>query len=108
MCFVDLEKAFDRAPRETIWKILKERGMGTQLLRAIQSIYKKTRNYVRTNNLISEEFDTIEGLRQGGALSPALFITLMDDIIKKTRTKNFYPSDFGSIHQETCPPKFLL
>lgn len=87
LCFVDLEKAFDRAPREQIWKILKARNVKTNLLQAIQSIYNKTINYVRTGNMKSDEFNTVEGLRQGGVLSPILFVLLIDEVIKETRTK---------------------
>lgn len=35
----------------------------------------------------SSMFRTTEGVRQGGGLSPLLFITFMDDIIKETRSK---------------------
>ena len=31
----DLEKAYDRVPRDRLWKILKEYGINGQLLRAI-------------------------------------------------------------------------
>ena len=38
-CFVDLEKAYDRVPRDKLWKILQEYGVNGQLLRSIKSIY---------------------------------------------------------------------
>ncbi|MDF4995661.1 reverse transcriptase family protein, partial [Vibrio parahaemolyticus] len=39
MCFVDLEKAYDRVPRGILWGVLREYGVGGPLLRAIQSLY---------------------------------------------------------------------
>ena len=36
-CFVDLEKAYDRVPRDKLWKVLQEYGVNGQLLRAIKS-----------------------------------------------------------------------
>jgi len=39
--FVDLEKAYDRVPRNILWNVLKEYGIQDQLLSAIQSLYKK-------------------------------------------------------------------
>ena len=38
-CFVDLEKAFDRVPRDKLWKVLQEYGVDGQWLRAIKSFY---------------------------------------------------------------------
>ena len=38
-CFVNLEKAYDRVPRDKLWKILREYGVDDQLLRAIKSFY---------------------------------------------------------------------
>ena len=35
-CFVDLEKAYDRVPRDKFWKVLREYGVDGQLLRAIK------------------------------------------------------------------------
>lgn len=87
LAFLDLEKAFDRVPRDKLWKILSQRNVEKQLIEAIESLYNNSRNYVRTNNQQSEEFLTTYGLRQGGVLSPLLFNVVMDDIIKKTKEK---------------------
>jgi len=39
MCFVDLEKAFDRVPRVLLWVVLREYGVPDLLLWAIRSLY---------------------------------------------------------------------
>ncbi|KAI3356011.1 hypothetical protein L3Q82_017283, partial [Scortum barcoo] len=39
MCFVDLEKAFDRVPRGILWGVLREYGVWGPLLRAVRSLY---------------------------------------------------------------------
>lgn len=57
------------------------------ILLLIKSLYTNTRNYVRTKHAHSEEFTTHDGLRQGGVLSPLLFIILVDDNMKMTRPK---------------------
>ena len=87
LTFIDLEKAFDRVNREHIWSSLIKRQVPPKLLTAIQSVYKRNRNYIRTNNMESTEFTTKNGLRQGGVLSPTLFNVIMDEIIRATRTK---------------------
>ncbi|KAI3371403.1 hypothetical protein L3Q82_024000 [Scortum barcoo] len=42
MCFVDLEKAFDRVPRGILWGVLRdEYGVREPLLRAVRSLYDR-------------------------------------------------------------------
>ena len=87
MAFIDIEKAFDCAQREVIWNSLRNRGINRHLRDAIKSIYRTCTNYVRTHNSRSTTFSTNDGLRQGGVLSPTLFIILMDDVVKKCNEK---------------------
>ncbi|KAK3564292.1 hypothetical protein QTP86_012012 [Hemibagrus guttatus] len=47
MCFVDLEKAFDRVPRDILWEVLWEYGVHGPLLRAVRSLYNRSRSLVR-------------------------------------------------------------
>ncbi|KAJ0039456.1 hypothetical protein NL108_015330 [Boleophthalmus pectinirostris] len=46
MCFVDLEKAFDRVPRGVLWGALWEYGVRGPLLRAVRSLYDRSRSCV--------------------------------------------------------------
>ncbi|KAK3506039.1 hypothetical protein QTP70_003193, partial [Hemibagrus guttatus] len=46
MCFVDLEKAFNRVPRGILWEVLWEYGVRGPLLRAVQSLYNQSRSLV--------------------------------------------------------------
>ncbi|KAK3562878.1 hypothetical protein QTP86_011111 [Hemibagrus guttatus] len=47
MCFVDLEKAFDRVPCGILWEVLWEYGVRGPLLRAVRSLYNRSRSLVR-------------------------------------------------------------
>ncbi|KAI3352723.1 hypothetical protein L3Q82_019304 [Scortum barcoo] len=48
MCFVDLEKAFDRVPRGILWGCSSlSMGSGEPLLRAVRSLYDRSRSLVR-------------------------------------------------------------
>ncbi|KAK3545285.1 hypothetical protein QTP70_003049, partial [Hemibagrus guttatus] len=46
MCFVDLEKAFDRVSRGILWEVLWEYGVRGPLLRAVRSLYNRSRSLV--------------------------------------------------------------
>jgi hypothetical protein len=61
----------------------KKKEINPQLITATKSLYQTSRNYVRSKNNTSKEFITVDGLRQGGVLSPLLFIIMIKDRIKK-------------------------
>lgn len=85
MCFVDLEKAFDKVPRQTLFEILSEYGVNGALLKSIQSLYVNSRAAVRIDGKLSSWFQVGNGVRQGCCLSPLLFVIYMDKIIKSAR-----------------------
>ena len=83
MAFIDQEKAFDRVVRSELWKCLGERGILGELLRAVRSLYICSQAAVRTREGVTDWFEVKCGLRQGCVLSPLLFITYMDNIMKR-------------------------
>jgi exonuclease III len=85
MTFVDLEKAYDRVPRDELWECLREYEVDGELIRAIQSLYKRSSACVRVNGIKSTSFTVGVGLRQGCVLSPILFTCFMDRIVKRSR-----------------------
>ncbi|TKS65493.1 LINE-1 reverse transcriptase -like protein [Collichthys lucidus] len=85
MCFVDLEKAFDRVPRGVLWGVLREYGVSDPLIRAIRSLYSRCQSLVRIAGSKSDLFPVRVGLRRGCPLSPVLFITFMDRISRRSQ-----------------------
>ncbi|KAK3565106.1 hypothetical protein QTP86_033155, partial [Hemibagrus guttatus] len=85
MCFVDLEKAFNRVPRGILWEVLWEYGVRGPLLRAVRSLYNRSRSLVRIASCKSDLFPVHVGLRQGCPLSPVLFIVFMDRISRRSQ-----------------------
>ncbi|KAK3563422.1 hypothetical protein QTP86_027793 [Hemibagrus guttatus] len=79
MCFVDLEKAFDRVPHGILWEV---RG---PLLRAVRSLYNRSRSLVHIASCKSDLFPVHVGLRQGCPLSLVLFIVFMDRISRRSQ-----------------------
>ena len=78
MVFVDLEKAFDRIPRDLIWWCLRKKGVSEEYVKIVQDMYRSIKTQVVTQKGETEYFPIEVGLHQGSALSPLLFIIIMD------------------------------
>ena len=63
MAFIDLEKAFDRVPRDVIWWAMRKLGIDEWLVRLVQSMYKDVRSRVRVGDGYSEEFGVGVGVQ---------------------------------------------
>ena len=85
IAFIDLEKAFDRINRQSLWRSLQheEYEITPKLIRVIKSIYDDTKSRVKNREVESERFKIETGVRQGGVLSPLLFILYMDRCLKE-------------------------
>ena len=78
MVFVDLEKAYDRVPRDLIWWAMRKRSIPEGYVKVIQDKYRGTKTRVKTRCGRTEFFEVKVGLHQGSALSLLLFIIIMD------------------------------
>ena len=85
MYFVDLEKVYDRVPREILWEVLREYRVRRSPLRAFLSLYTQSESCVRVLGSKSDLFPMGVGLRQRCALSPILFVIFMDRISRRSR-----------------------
>jgi len=82
MAFVDLEKAFDRVPREILWWSLRQLKVDAGLIAIIKSMYDGATTAVKVKDKVSEEFQVKVGVHQGSVLSPLLFIIVMEALSK--------------------------
>ena len=81
--FVDhLEKAFYRVPREVICFALRRKGVPEYL---VMSLYKGCKTAVSVDGELSSSFSVNVGVNQGSALSPLLFIVVMDVLTEAVR-----------------------
>ena len=83
--FVDLEKAFDRVPREVIRFALKRKGVPEYLVNGVMSLYEGCKTAVLVDRELSSSFSVKVGVHQGSALSPLLFIMVMDVLTEDVR-----------------------
>ncbi|KAK3517754.1 hypothetical protein QTP70_018322 [Hemibagrus guttatus] len=86
--FVDLEKAYDRVPREELWYCMRKSGVAEKYVRVVQDMYERSRTVVRCAVGQTEEFKVEVGLHQGWALSPFLFAIVMDQLSEEVRQES--------------------
>ena len=80
--FIDLSKAFDSINRNMLfYKLLTNRIHG-KFYNAVVALYEETECCVQINNLTTEWFGTLQGVRQGDNLSPTLFNVYINDLAK--------------------------
>ena len=85
--FIDLEKAYDRVLREEMWECLRlaETLRCYMYIRIIKDMYDGATTTVRSAAGLAEKFKVGAGLRQGSALSPFLFVIIMDKLTEDIR-----------------------
>jgi len=87
MVFIDLKKAYDRIPREVLWRCLEKKGVSPVYIRVIKHMYERGRTRVRKPGGVTNNFHIGRGLHQGSALSPFLFTLVMDELTKRIQDK---------------------
>jgi len=85
MAFVDLEKAFDRVPRQVVWWALRQVGVEECLVKVIQAMYEGAETAVKLKDGESEGFGVKVGVHQGSVLSPLLFIIVLEALSRECR-----------------------
>jgi len=74
---VDLEKDFDRFPREVISWAMRKQGVKQWLVSAVTSMYTGTKTVVRRFR------GKRVGMHQGSALSPLIFVIVVEAISRE-------------------------
>jgi hypothetical protein len=70
IAFVDLEKAYDRVPREVVWRALRCLGVDELIVSVIRAMYEDATTRVKLNGRESNAFSVRVGVHQGSVLSP--------------------------------------
>ena len=87
--FIDYSKAFDSVEHEKLFQTLIEMGFPTHLVALIQSLYTDQEIKIRWNNNHTENFRIGARVGQGCILSPHIFSTYTEQILREATTENF-------------------
>ena len=80
MCLYDLQKAFDSIEYPILLKRLYEAGVDGKLWRLLKDWYE---GGTGLDGRLSDEFTVEMGVKQGSVLSPALFLLVMDPLLRQ-------------------------
>ena len=80
MVFIDLEKAYDRVPRDLILWDLNKRNVPRGYIEIITNMYEEAVTSMRTTCGETGKFSVTIGLHHGPTLSPYLFALIMDEL----------------------------
>jgi hypothetical protein len=82
MIFIDLDKAYDKVPRNVMWWDLQKHKVSSKYITLIKDMYDNVVTSVRTSDGDTNDFPINIGLHQGSVLSPYLFTLVMDEVTR--------------------------
>jgi len=79
---LDAQKAFDSVDHEYMYNTLKSFGFGDEFIAVIKTIYKDLTASVMVNGFKTQVLKLLRGVKQGDALSCALFIICVEPLFR--------------------------
>jgi DNA replication initiation complex subunit (GINS family) len=81
--YLDLRKAYDSIDRKRVLRILKEYGVGPNILRYIRIIWERQVFVLRQSGFYSDPLDVDRGCTQGDTDSPIIFNIIIDAVLRR-------------------------
>ena len=78
MVFIYLENAYDRVPRQEVWRCMREKGVPEKYVMIVQDMYEGARTRVKRSAGLTDKIPVGVGLDQGSSMNPQLFAMIMD------------------------------
>ena len=78
-CFIDFQKAFDSVWREGLYYKMLKLGITPNIVKIVKDMYDKNTQCLKLNGLITDQFPSTKGVKQGCTLSPTLFNIFIND-----------------------------
>ena len=88
-CLIDATKAFDRVKFDKLFRLLIKRKMPMCIIRLLIDMYRRQKVRTAWGGHLSESFNVVNGVRQGGVLSPVLFAVYIDVLLNRLEEAGF-------------------
>jgi len=88
VCFLDIQKAYDRVWRDGLWEKLYGYGIKGKMWRVLRSVYESVESSVLVNDHRTRFFKVDVGLRQGCLMSPILFALYINGLAEEIKKAN--------------------
>ena len=73
ICYIDLKSAFDKVIHSALMYKLFVKGVCGNYFKVIKSMFDNSKSKIEYNSQISDIFENLHGVLQGGVISPILF-----------------------------------
>ena len=100
-CFLDIQKAFDKMWHNGLFTKLYDMGIRSKLLGIIIELHTNMKSRVLFKGHKSDWFEILQGSRQGGVLSPFMFLCYKNDLLEQL-TKCY--AGFKLLGMNVCCP----
>ena len=94
--YVDLKKAFDSVHRETLWDLLRLRGISAGIIGLLSGLYCGTESAVKCCGGVSSFFSVHTGVKQVCVLAPSLSNTCMDWVLGRVVDQSHCGASVGN------------
>ena len=84
--FVDLEKAFNRVPRDVVRWAMRKLNVDEWLIETIMAMCEFSNSAVRVDNTVGNKFNVKVGIHQESVLSPLKFIVFLEALSREFRS----------------------
>ena len=79
--FLDATKAFDRVHYCKLFKLLIKRQLPAHVIGLLINMYSNNLVRIAWGGVLSDYFSAVNGVKQGGVLSPVLYCVYIDDLL---------------------------
>uniref|UniRef100_A0A914V3Q0 Reverse transcriptase domain-containing protein n=1 Tax=Plectus sambesii TaxID=2011161 RepID=A0A914V3Q0_9BILA len=81
--FINFKAAFDSVHWPALWTALQIEGVPAKIVRLLQNLYESSNSQVHIQGELSNTFPVCTGVQLGCVLSPLLFNTVVDAVMRK-------------------------